>query len=85
MYQLSKDDLPNIFPPILALNSVTHSYLIRQRDNIHLPHSEQLLHKKELCIPVSLLRMVWVSEVKEVPSLNYFKRKLRAFLLNSCI
>ncbi len=66
-----------------TLNSDVHNYNTRQKDNLHVPHSETTLYQKNTLIEGITLYNKLGHDIKDLNTIRTFKSKLKAFLLNN--
>ena len=73
LYGLSKDNLRN---------NTIHSYPTRQTNHLHLPRTRTVLANKNIIFTGLKFWNSLNNELVESPSINWFKQKLRCFLLS---
>ena len=83
MYQFNNNTLPKIFNPMFHKNKTIHKYPTRQSDEFHLPLTRTILTKSIFTFTGPKLWNTLDNSIKDAPSLNSFKVKLRKFLLGT--
>ena len=83
MYQLSKNDLPDIFTSTFQRNDLFHNYPTRHSHSFHLPRARTLFSQKSFLYAGPKFWNDLPRDIIESPSLFSFRRKLKQLLLNS--
>ena len=80
MYQLNNNTLPSAFNLIFIKNKTIHKYPTRQSYEFHLPVTRTLLAKSIFTYAGPKLWTILDVSIKNAPSLNSFKFKLKKYL-----
>ena len=83
MFQLSKDELPDIFASMFQRNNLIHTYPTRLSASYHLPRTRTLLAQRTIAFEGPRFWNDLPHDMVHSASLNIFKRKLKAMLINS--
>ena len=83
MYNFYRKTLPHVFDAMFPLNRSFHDYPTRQSNEFHLPRFRTLLAKNTFMYDGPRFWNSLSQDIKNSPSLNSFKRKLKIFLLKS--
>ena len=83
MYQLNNNTLPSAFNLIFIKNKTIHKYPTRQSDEFHLPLTRTLLAKSIITYAGPKLWTILDVSIKNAPSLNSFKFKLKKSFLHN--
>ena len=82
MFQLSNNELPDVFLHMFRRNRAIHDYPTRQRDAYHLPRTRTLFAKRTIMFTGPRYWNDLPEEISHCLSLFSFKRKFKEFLLN---
>ena len=83
MYNYNKHTLPQIFDTMFPKNRSFHNYPTRQCNEFHLPLLRTSLAKKTFIYDGPKFWNSLSNDIKDNLSLNSFKNRLKAFLLQS--
>ena len=83
MYQLNNSTLPSAFNLIFIKNKTIPKYPTRQSDEFHLPLTRTLLAKSIFTYAGPKLWTILDVSIKNAPSLNSFKFKLKKYCLRN--
>ena len=83
MYQFNNNTLPSAFNLIFIKNKTIHKYPTRQSDEFHLPLTRTLLAKSIFTYAGPKLWTILDVSIKNAPSLNSFKFKLKKYFLRN--
>lgn len=81
MYNYNRNTLPHIFDGMFPKNQSFHKYPTRQSNEYHLPFFRTILGKNTFIYNGPKYWNSLSDDIKESPSLNYFKNKLKLSLL----
>ena len=82
MYQLSTNELPEVFTHMFRKNSLIHNYPTRQSGAYHLPRTRTMFAKKTIMFTGPRYWNDLPTRIVSSSSLYSFKRNLKDFLLN---
>ena len=85
MYNYNNNLLPHTFDSMFPKNQSFHKYPTRQSDEFHLPLLRTLLAQNTFIYTGPKFWNSIEKEIKDAPSVNSFKHKLKSFLLKSYI
>ena len=80
MYNYNNNMLPSVFQEMFFLNSSVHNYPTRHSDDFHLPLLRTLSAQKTFIYEGPEFWNSLSGEIKNAPSINTFKKKLKLFL-----
>ena len=83
MYNYDKETLPHVFDAMFPKNQYIHSYPTRRSNEFHLPLCRTVLAQNTFIYNGPKLWNSLTDDIKESPSLNSFKKKLKSHLLKS--
>ena len=83
MYNYDNNSLPHIFDTMFPKNQSFHTYPTRRSNEFHLPLLRTLLAQNTFIYTGPKFWNSLDSNIKDAPSLNSFKSKLKMFLLKS--
>ena len=83
MYQLAKNDLPNLFRNMFSTNNQYHNYPTRQANSYHLPRTRTIFANKIFTNSGPKFWYSLSSDIRESATIFTFKRKIKTILLNS--
>ena len=83
MYKYNSNTLPHVFDAMFSLNRSFHHYPTRRSDEFHLPLFRTVLAKKTFKYDGPRFWNSLTEDIKNKPSLNSFKKKLKIYLLKS--
>ena len=83
MYKYNSNTLPHVFDAMFPLNRSFHHYPTRRSDEFHLPLFRTVLAKKTFKYDGPRFWNSLTEDIKNKPSLNSFKKKLKIYLLKS--
>ena len=83
MYNYNNNSLPHIFHTMFPKNQSFHNYPTRRSNEFHLPLLRTLLAQNTFIYTGPKFWNSLDSNIKDAPSLNSFKSKLKMFLLKS--
>lgn len=85
MYQLSVDELPDVFSHMFRRNSSIHNYPTRQSDAYHLPRTRTIFAKNTIIFTGPKYWNDLPTQITGCSTIYSLKRKLKDFLLNDYI
>ena len=82
MYKYNNDLLPNTFKNLFSKNHSFHQHSTRQSEEYHLPLLRTSFAKNTFIYDGPKLWNSFTDSLKNAPSLNTFKKRLKTFLFN---
>ena len=82
MYQLSANELPNVFLHMFRRHCIIHNYPTRQRDAYHLPRTRTIFAKKTIMFTGPKFWNELPNDIALCCTISSFKRKLKQHLLS---